>query len=73
MHVPALPATVKLPLVFVSLMPFGLLLAETLVCEIARGVVPLARVTSTAVAPLVVIAPLVEVMVLLLSVASKPL
>jgi len=46
--------------------------AETLVNEIASGVVPLARVISTAIAPLVVIAPLVEVIVLVLSVASRP-
>ena len=37
-----------------------------------RGVVPTVRVISTAGAPLVLTTPLVEVMVPLLSVASKP-
>ena len=46
-------------------------MAETLVSEIASGVVPLVRVISTAVAPVVVIAPLVEVIVFVLSVASN--
>src|SRR6266850_1459034 len=71
-HVPPLPATVKLPFVLLSMMPFVPPLAETLVCDIASGVVPLARVTSTAVDPVVVIAPLVDVMVIELSVASSP-
>src|SRR5687767_783542 len=71
-HAPPLPATVKLPFVLLSTMPFVAALAETLVCDIASGVVPLARVTSTAVAPVVVIAPLVDVRVIELSVASSP-
>src|SRR5687768_3364386 len=67
------PLMVKLPLVLLRKIPFGgAVLADTLVSDTAKGVVPLDRVISTAVAPLVLIAPLVEVMVLLLSVASKP-
>ena len=69
---PPLPVTVKLPLVFVSLIPFVAPLAETLVCDIASGVVPVVRVISTAIAPLVLIEPPVEVIVLELSVARSP-
>ena len=57
------PFTVKLPLVLRSLMPLGAPLAETLVSEITSGVVLDARVISTAVPVVVVIAPLVAVMV----------
>lgn len=68
------PTTVKLPLVFERMIP---LLAppeeETLVSETTSGVVPLARVISTAVAPLLLIAPLLLVMVPLLFVATRPL
>src|SRR5882672_2881641 len=67
-----LPVTVKLPFVFESKIPFEPPFAETLVSETTSGVVPLLRVISTAVAPLVVIAPLVEVMVKVFSVASSP-
>ena len=53
-------------------MPFGPPLVETLVNETTNGVVPTVRVISTAGAPLVLTTPLVEVMVPLFSVASKP-
>jgi hypothetical protein len=53
-------------------MPFTPPSDETLVNDITSGVVPLARVISTAVAPVLLIVPLVVVIVLLLSVASKP-
>ena len=68
---------VKLPLVFLRKIPLfpvvpDALFNETLVSAIARGVVLLLRVISRAVAPLVLIAPLAEVMVIVLSVASNP-
>lgn len=67
------PTTVKLPVVFERIMPLPAPPdEETLVSEIISGVVPTARVISTAVAPELLIVPLVEAMVLLLSVASKP-
>src|SRR4051812_16230442 len=67
------PLIVKLPLVFFRKIPLGgAVLADTLVSDMANGVVPLVREISTAVAPLVLIAPLVEVMVFVLSVASRP-
>src|SRR6185295_13505741 len=67
------PVTLKLPLVFERMMPLAAPPEdETLVCEMASGVLPLARVISTAVAPGALIAPLVLVMVPLLSVASNP-
>ena len=60
-QVPPSPATVKLPLVFCSVMPFAVPPVDvTLVSEMLKGVVLLARVISTAVAPLVLIAPLVR-------------
>jgi len=68
-----LPTTVKLPLVFVSRMPLLPPLADTLVSVTTSGVVLLDRVISTAIAPLVLIAPLVVVIVVVLSVANKPL
>jgi len=68
----AIPTTVKLPLVLVSTMPFAPPLAETLVSDMISGVVPLPRVISTAMTPLVLIAPPVDVSVMLLSVASSP-
>ena len=71
-QVPALPTMAKLPLVLVRTIPFVPPLAETLVSEIARGVVLLERVISTAGLPLVVTVPLGIVMVLVLSVASNP-
>ena len=60
---PPSPVMVKLPLVLVRTIPFVPPLAETLVRETARGVVPLARVISTATAPVVVTVPLGIVMV----------
>src|SRR6185503_4300583 len=69
---PPLPETVKLPDVFERKIPFGPPLAATLTNEIARGVSPLARVISTAAAPLLETAPLVAVMVIVLSAASRP-
>jgi hypothetical protein len=47
-------------------------LSETLTSDMASGVVPLARVISTAIAPLVLIDPPVDVSVMLLLVASSP-
>jgi hypothetical protein len=70
---PTSPTIVKLPLVLVKTMPLAPPLAETLVSETASGVVLLARVISTATAPLLLIVPLVVVIVLVLFVASKPL
>src|SRR5215813_6010298 len=72
--VPADPApdTVKLPLVLVNVMPLVPPLAAMLVRETANGVVPLLRVISTAVAPVVLTLPLGMVIVLVLSVASSP-
>ena len=67
------PVTVKLPLVLVRTIPFGPPVVETLVSETASGVVLLARVISTAAAPLVLMVPLVTVMVCVLSVANSPL
>src|SRR5689334_11536475 len=76
---PPSPVMVKLPLVRVRMMPLVLLpLADTLVSEMASGVVLLLRVISTAGWPLaagepaVLIVPLVTVMVLLLSTAKRP-
>ena len=66
------PVTVKLPLVFVKMMPLVPPLADTLVSETTSGVVALLLVIWTATLVVVVIAPLVIVMVLVLSVASKP-
>jgi hypothetical protein len=54
------------------MMPFGAPLLETLVSVTAKGVVLEERVISTAVPVVVVIAPLVTVIVLVLSVASNP-
>src|SRR4051812_37067319 len=72
-QVPPLPATVKLPLVFCNVMPLAVPpVDETLVRTMLKGVVLEARVISTAVALLALIVPLVDVIVLLLSVASKP-
>ena len=72
MQVPPVPVTVKLPEVLDSMIPLEPPLAETVVSETARGVVLLARVISTAVAPEVLTVPLGTVMVPVLSVASKP-
>src|SRR6185369_9982426 len=66
------PVTVKLPDVFESLIPLVPPLAATLVSDITNGVVPTARVISTAVAPVVATAPPFDVMVSVLSVASNP-
>src|SRR6185369_4891105 len=66
------PTTVKLPDVFFNMMPLGAPLLETLVSDTANGVVPEARVISTAVPVVVLIVPLVVVIVLVLSVASNP-
>jgi hypothetical protein len=55
------------------MMPFAAPLLETLVSTIAKGVVLEARVISTAVPVVVLMAPLVVVIVWVLSVASKPL
>ena len=66
------PVTVNEPLTLFSFMPIAPPSDETLVSDITSGVVPLARVISTAVAPVLLIVPLVVVIVLLLSVASKP-
>jgi len=71
-QVPPLPATVKLPEVLDRRIPFEPPVAATLVSPMTNGVVPTPRVISTAVAPLVVIAPLVDVRVIELSVASRP-
>ena len=73
-QVPPVPVTVKLPDVPDSMMPLVPPLAETVVSETASGVVPLARLISTAVdpAPEVLIVPLGMVMVWVLSVASRP-
>src|SRR5207253_7571862 len=71
-QVPPLPATVKLPEVLDSRMPFEPPVAETLVSPMTNGVVPIPRVISTAVAVLVVIAPLVDVIFIELLVASSP-
>jgi len=72
-QVPPVPVTVKLPEVLDSMMPLEPPFAETVVSETASGVVLLARVISTAVAPEVLIVPLVIVSVCVLSVANKPL
>src|SRR5215217_1330544 len=72
MQVPPVPVMVKLPEVLDSMIPLGPPLAETVVSETDNGVVLLARVISTAVAPLVVTVPLGMVMVWVLSVASRP-
>src|SRR6266852_293214 len=66
------PTTVKLPLVLLRLIPVAPPLADTLVSEIASGVVLLLRVILTAVVVPELIAPLVVVMVLVFSVAFKP-
>ena len=66
------PATVKLPEVFVRMMPLVAPLLETLVKEIASGVVPAARVICTGMPVVVVMSPLVVVIVAELSVAIKP-
>src|SRR3954454_20441378 len=67
------PVTVKLPLVFCRVMPLlAPPLDETLTRLILKGVVLLLRVISTAVAPLLVMVPLVAVIVLVLSVAMSP-
>src|SRR5262249_12368292 len=68
------PVIVKLPDVLDRTRPFAPPLAETLVSETARGVVPLLRVIWTAgpVAP-ELMAPLVIVIVPELSVATNPL
>lgn len=66
------PVMVKLPVVFVITMPLVPPLAETRVSEILRGVLPPARVISTAAALLVVMLPLVAIIVWVLLVASKP-
>src|SRR5687767_9687539 len=72
-HEPPLPATVKLPDVFERKIPLGAPPpAATLAKDTTSGVSPPARLTSTAVAPLVDTAPPVEVMVIVLSVASNP-
>ena len=71
-QVPPVPVMVKLPEVLDSMIPLGPPLAETLVNETASGVVLLARVISTAVAPDVLTLPLAVVIVLVLSVASRP-
>src|ERR1700738_3342623 len=63
---------VKLPLTLVNTIPLAAPLLETLVKDTVSGVVELDRVIWTAIPVVVVIAPLVIVMVLLLSVASKP-
>jgi len=55
------------------MMPFGAPLFDTLVSVIANGVVLEARVISTAVPVAADIAPLVAVIVLVLSVARKAL
>ena len=67
------PFTLKLPEVFLNMIPFGAPLLDTLVSAIAKGVVLEARVISTAVPVVVAIVPLVAVIVLVLSVASKAL
>ena len=67
-----LPVTVKLPEVFDSRIPLAPPFADTLVSEIASGVVPLLLVTLTAVPLPVLIVPLVAVIVFVLSVAFKP-
>lgn len=72
------PFTMKLPDVFFRRMPLVPLLVVTLPNAIANGVVPLARVISTAAAlvelteALVLMAPLVTVIVLVLSVPTRP-
>src|SRR6185369_7920589 len=71
-QVPPVPVMVKLPEVLDSMMPLGPPLADTVVSETASGVVLLARVISTAVAPEVLTVPLGMVIVWVLSVASKP-
>ena len=73
-QVPPVPVTVKLPEVPDSMMPLGPPLAETVVSETVSGVVPLARVISTAVdpAPEVLMVPLGMVIFPVFSVASKP-
>jgi hypothetical protein len=58
--------------VFVILIPLAPPFAATLVRETASGVVLLDRVISSAIAPLAVIVPLGIVIVLVLSVASRP-
>src|SRR5262245_4113169 len=68
-----LPATVKLPEVFVRMIPLVAPLLETLVKEIASGVVLDARVICTAMPVVVVMSPLEALIVLVLSVASRPL
>src|SRR5688500_9804901 len=67
------PLTEKLPEVFLRKIPFGPPVVETLVSATAKGVVLLARLISTAAAPLVTSVPLVAVIVWVLSVANKPL
>ncbi len=54
---------VKLPVVLVRTIPFGPPLVDTLVSDTVNGVVPPARVISTAAAPVVVTVPLGMVMV----------
>src|SRR6185503_1625178 len=71
-QVPPVPVMVKLPEVPDSMIPLGPPLALTVVSETVSGVVPAARVISTAVAPDVVTVPLGIVMVWVLSVASRP-
>src|SRR5689334_13836975 len=67
------PFTVKLPLVLFREMPsFVPPLDDTLVSEIASGVVPLVLLTLIAVPLPVLIVPLVVVMVPLFSVAFNP-
>jgi len=71
-QVPPVPVIVKLPEVLDSMIPRDPPLAETVVSDTASGVVRLARVISTAVAPEVLMVPLVVVIVCVLSVASRP-
>src|SRR5689334_12182615 len=68
------PTTVKLPLVFESVMPFAVPPEELMLVNVRfKGVVLLLRVISTAVAPLLLIVPLVAVMVVVLLVARSAL
>ena len=68
------PITLKLPLVLERRMPLAVPPEEvTLVKVIVKGVVLLVRVISTAVAPLLLITPLVAVIVPLFSVARRAL
>ena len=58
-----LPVMVKLPVVLVRTIPFGPPFVDTLVSDTVNGVLPPARVISTAAAPVVVTEPLGMVMV----------